>query len=59
MNIVNNTNSNTVVLNTTVVADSWWATVKHYLPDSVEQPPMVSWLILTKRVCAGKILYPI
>lgn len=59
MNIVNNTNSSTVVLNTTVVADSWWATVKHYLPDSVERPPMVSWLKLTKRACTGKILYPI
>lgn len=59
MNIVNNVNSSTVVLNTTVVADSWWATVKHYLPESVERPPAVSWLTLTKRVCTGKILYPI
>lgn len=59
MNMVSNGNSSTVVLNTTVVADSWWATVKHYLPDSVEQPPMVSWLTLMKRVCIGKILYPI
>lgn len=59
MNIVNNASSSTVVLNTTVVADSWWATVKHYLPESVEKPPEVSWLALTKRVCTGKILYPI
>lgn len=59
MNIVSNSNSSTVVLNTTVVADSWWATVKYYLPESVEQPPTVSWLTLAKRVCTGKILYPI
>ncbi|CAH1732011.1 phosphatidylinositol N-acetylglucosaminyltransferase subunit Q [Aphis gossypii] len=59
MNIVNNENSSTVVLNTTIVADSWWSTVKHYLPELVEQPPPVSWMTLTKRVCTGKILYPI
>lgn len=59
MNMVSNANSSTVVLNTTVVADSWWATVKHYLPESVERPPTVSWTTLTKRVCTGKILYPI
>ncbi|KAF0758238.1 phosphatidylinositol N-acetylglucosaminyltransferase subunit Q [Aphis craccivora] len=40
-------------------ADSWWSTVKHYLPELVEQPPPVSWMTLTKRVCTGKILYPI
>ncbi|XP_022173665.1 phosphatidylinositol N-acetylglucosaminyltransferase subunit Q [Myzus persicae] len=59
MNIVSNEKSSTVVLNTTIVADSWWATVKHYLPEMVEQPPSVSWITLTKRVCTGKILYPI
>lgn len=59
MNIVNNGNSRTVLMNTTVVADSWWATVKYYLPESVEQPPKVSWMTLTKRACTGKILYPI
>lgn len=59
MNMVSNTNSSTVVLNTTVVADSWWATVKYYLPESVEYPPTVSWMALTKRICTGKILYPI
>lgn len=59
MNIVSNANLNTVVLNTTVVANSWWATVKHYLPESVERPSTVCWLVLTKNVCTGKILYPI
>jgi len=59
MNIVNNDNLSTVVLNTTVVADSWWATVMHYLPESVEQPTTVCWLMLMKRVITGKILYPI
>jgi len=59
MNIVRNEKSSTVVLNTTIVADSWWATVKHYLPELVERPPSVSWITLTKRVCTGKILYPI
>ncbi|VVC38731.1 N-acetylglucosaminyl transferase component [Cinara cedri] len=59
MNIVGNANSSTVVLNATVVADSWWATVRCYLPESVEQPPAVSWLTLANRACTGKILYPI
>lgn len=59
MNIVSNANSSTVVLNTTVVADSWWATVKYYLPESIECPQTVSWMTLTKRACTGKILYPV
>lgn len=59
LNVVNNANSSTLVLNTTVVADSWWATVKHYLPESVERPSSVAWLLLAKRVCTGKILYPV
>lgn len=59
MNIVDNANSSTVVLNATVVADSWWATVGCYLPESVEQPPAVSWLTLANRAFTGKVLYPI
>ncbi|XP_050426747.1 phosphatidylinositol N-acetylglucosaminyltransferase subunit Q isoform X2 [Adelges cooleyi] len=51
--------SNTVVLDATLVADSWWATVNHYIPESIKRPLTVSWMTLLERVCTGKLLYPI
>ncbi|XP_050531164.1 phosphatidylinositol N-acetylglucosaminyltransferase subunit Q isoform X2 [Daktulosphaira vitifoliae] len=59
LEILDKSKSNTVVLNATLVNDSWWATIKNYIPESVEKPLTVSWISLIERVCSGKLLYPI